>query len=181
MAEPTATFVAKLEDRGVIRAIGRELARYDQRVSNLLRDMSDELEDIFRFHAPHESGRLHKGIRAVKSGDGIQVTAEAEDPESGFDYVWVTRFGHVVARIYAGRYARSQFSQAQYTKAGGPRVRPLRGAKALKTKYGFFKSVAGYRPGRDWAEPGYDEARLLADRLLEEMGGDIVDAIGRGR
>lgn len=181
MADVTIKMRAKLEDRGILRAIGRELARYDSRVSHLLAEMSDELEDVFRFHAPEKSGRLRRGIHAIKVGDRLEVRAEAKDPESGYDYVWVSRFGHVTPRIYAGRIARSKFSEAQYTKAGGFRSRPLRGARALNTQYGFFTSVRGFQPTRDWAEPAYNEAQVIANDLLEEMGGDIVDAIGRGR
>lgn len=171
---------AKLDDRNVLKRIGRELARYDERVSNLLDDVSDDAVKIFQFHALHESGRLRRGIRALKNGGRLEIVAEAVDPDSGFDYVRVTRFGHVVPVIYPGRKARSIYSEAQYTRAGGFRVRPLKGAKALKTKYGFKAKVRGFRPTGDWAEPAYDEVRILADDLLQEMGEDIVDSIGRG-
>ena len=119
---PTVKMVAKLEDRGVIRRIGRELARYDERVSSLLRELGDETVDIYQFFAPKKTRRLAKGIRAVMVGNRLEIVAEAKDPDSGFDYVWVSRFGHVARRIYAGRIARSKFSEAQYTKAGGFRV-----------------------------------------------------------
>jgi len=179
--ETTIKLQAKLDDRNVYKRIGRELARYDRRVAKLLDDFGDDAVRIFQFHALKKTGRMARGIRAIKTGDGqLRIEVEAVDPESGFDYVRVTRFGHVVGRIYPGRIARSIYSEAQYTKAGGFRTRPLKGARALKTPWGPKSSVRGFRPASDWAEPAYDEVRILAQEKLEEMGEDIVDSIGRG-
>src|SRR4051794_9873618 len=58
------------------------------------RNVGDDAELIYQEAAPHRSGRLARGIRAISVGDEVVVSAVAVDPKTGFDYVAVSRFGH---------------------------------------------------------------------------------------
>ena len=181
MAEATAKFKAKLHDRKVYALIARELMTFSSEFRDVEEGLAEDAELIFAGYALKDTGRMAKGIRAVRRGDTYNIEVEAKDPDSGFDYVRVTRFGHVVSVIYPGRKARSIFSQAQYTASDGPRRKPIKGAKALRTRhYGFQASVRGFKPQSDWAEPAYDEVRILAQERLEEFGEGIAERIGRG-
>lgn len=97
---------------------------------------------IFRAHAPKRSGRLRKGIRAQQTGGAWVVRADARNPETGYDYVGVTRKGHRV-RV----------------------IRPTQG-KVLRFVIGgrvlYRTHVKGYRPATDWAERAHAPVRRLA-------------------
>lgn len=116
-----------------------------------LRRAIDETADdaiiIYQAHAPRRSGRLARGVaRRSLVGGGEEIGARAIDPDSGFDYVAVSRFGHIKARIV-----------------------PTRG-RWLKLKMGmrrnqrvFRKSVRGFHPTSDWV----DDARVAVETEAE--------------
>lgn len=179
--ELVSTFKAGLSDRQVLQRIARELGRYNHDVRELREAVGADAEIIFQAHAPKgRSGRLSRGIRARSHGSDVVIEAHARDPETGFDYVRVSRFGHTVRRIYAGAVARSLSSPARFTAAGGVRSRPLKGAQALNTPFGLFASVRGFHPKVDWAEAAYHEVQEVAGEHMEAFGRGIVRRIGTG-
>lgn len=108
---------------------------------NAVEDLGEDSELVFAAHALRKSGRMARSIAATGlTGDGnpsLVVTAEAKNPETGFDYVGVTRFGHRVSRIYPKQ------------------------AKALRTPWGPRMSVRGFRPATDWRDDALPAVREL--------------------
>jgi hypothetical protein len=175
------TFTATTDTKGADKRFARGVIAVRNHTEHGLKKLRSAGEELLALHAPEESGRLISGIRGIIRGRRILVfTVRAEDPDSGFDYVDVTRFGHRVARIYPGQKARSVTSPVALTAAGTPRITSgrgaradiFRGAKVLKTKHGYFASVRGYKPSRDWVEPAIDD--------IQDAGGRVVESIGRG-
>ncbi len=135
------------------------------RVSRLLLDAAsstdDELRDavrttangavrIYRAQAPKRTGRLARSITAQLAGSSATVKATAVNPQSGFGYARVTRFGHRVARIYPVR-AR---------------------ALAIPVPGGviFRASVRGYKPATDWAAGVLPFVAIMARSRLRVAG-----------
>jgi hypothetical protein len=96
--------------------------------ADAIQGLGDDAELIFAAHALRRSGRMARNITAEGAGLRVAVTVHARNPETGYDYVGVTRFGHRVARIYPKR------------------------AKALRTPWGPRASVAGFHPATDWRD-----------------------------
>lgn len=132
--------------------------RSDQEIEQAVARTAQGSVRFFRVVAPRDTGRLGRGILALISGRRATVTAHARDPETGFDYVAVTRFGHRVSRIY-----------------------PKPPNRALKLTIGgrviFRPSVAGYKPGADWARRPLPQIRILAGAVVSEAGRRIVGAL----
>lgn len=168
------SFRATTDDRGAARRYAHGAVAISGHTEYMLKKMRDEAEDAFRIYVPEDSGRMMEGIRGIVFGRReLVITVRAEDPDTGFDYVDVTRFGHRVDRIYAGAKSRSATSPVgRFTAKGELRRAPVGGARALATKLGFFRSVKGYKPARDWAEPAFS--------LIEELGARNLEVLGRG-
>lgn len=173
-----ARITAKVDDQGLANRVGRELTRFKHDVASVRREIGEDAEVIFAAHAPKgESGRLFRGIKARTIGEDIVIEATARDPESGYDYVGVTRFGHKVLKIYPGRVARSTASAVRITSHGAVRQRQTfvsRGSFALKTPWGPRAWVRGYKPATDWAEQGQSEVELLASVAMQRYANDIA-------
>lgn len=112
-------------------------------LDDTLQDIASVSKDLFVTNAPHQTERLRQGITAVPTRAGVAIRVSAIDPETGFNYVDVTRFGHKVRRIYpvSGR-----------TPTGRRRFR----GGYLRFVYGgvlfYRRSVRGYRPTTDWVQ-----------------------------
>lgn len=132
------------------RGLQRELL--DDFTFNLGRDLTR----IHREFAPHDSGRLRRRIRAtvISRGGRIRITmfSDVRDPESGYAYTPVTRFGHRKPIIYPVRA-----KALSWVDRSGRRV--------------FRAWVRGYRPASDWVA----DARPTADRAVARA----ADRIGR--
>jgi hypothetical protein len=113
---------------------------------------------LFRAVAPQDTGRLERGILASISGKSARITARARDPETGFDYVAVSRWGHRVGRIYP--------------KPPNRALRLTIGGQVL-----YRTSVKGYRPGSDWAARPLSQIRVLAGAIVSEAGRRIARAL----
>lgn len=87
--------------------------------------------------APHDSGRLERGIKAIVSSRGgriIVTLISTAVSDEGFAYTDVTRFGHRKARIYPkppNRFLRWPSRQGGYI---------------------FARSVRGFKPTGDWVK-----------------------------
>lgn len=129
------------------------------------RELGRRAEVIFGAHAPHRSGRLIRGISSSVLGGKVIVKAEARNPESGYDYVGVTRFGHKVARIYPKGTSGSVLANGKAKKGA---LRFSVGGKVL-----YRASVAGYHPASDWADDALPEVRGAAQTVAARLGRQI--------
>lgn len=143
------------------RVVGAEFERARERLSGEtargVSDIAAAARRTFIFFAPRASGRLQRGIRAHKSGwrrNQIDITATAVDPETGFDYVAVTRFGHRMSTIQ-------------------PKDNLVLKLNFIGGFWTFAPQVKGYNPTFDWAEEALEasqsiarnEARRISQRL----------------
>lgn len=154
---------------GVRRAIPDELDRF-------VRGVADDSELIFRAFAPRESGRLHRGIRAIVQGNVALVQAHARNPRTGYDYVRVTRIGHFTARITP----RADRRPASVVETQNPRQRG--GQAALRFTAGgqvlYRRSVRGFKPASDWASDAMPQIQMVASDAAEDAGRRIVTRFG---
>lgn len=132
------------------------------------REVGKAAEVVFGAHVPIKSGRALRGISSDVLGAGVTVTDVAKNPETGYDYIGVTRFGHKVARIFPTHTAGS----ASVRTSGKARQGTLRfsiGGRVL-----YRASVAGYHPASDWATDALPEVQVAAEAVATRLGQKIV-------
>lgn len=146
------------EIEGASNAANR-FVRFQGFMSRELRRTIDETADdaiiVYQAHAPRRSGRLARGIfRKGLVGGGEEIGARAVDPRSGFDYVAVSRFGHVKKVI----------------KPKPPRkyLEPHMGRNRSITF--LTKSVKGFTPKGDWVDKARHEVEAEAARNMRRFG-----------
>lgn len=155
MARGKAIFRASTRGAG---RVGRKLSRTAQALNSDLRTelraLSERAEETFRDYAPEESGRLREGIEAVPSRRaeiGYEIHAEARNPDDGFDYVAVTRFGH-----------RTGLRWIYPSRSRALRLRERSFGRVI-----YAGRVRAYHPSRDWAEvarPAVDREGEVAEQ-----------------
>lgn len=140
----------------------------------IVRDVADDAELIFAAHALVATGRMARGVRAVSEGDGMLVRVDARDPETGYDYVGVTRKGHR-RRIIQARSRRFGPRGRNPASVVGTRRARRRGASAmLRTPWGFRHSVRGFHPASDWAADALPEVREALQQRLDGLAKRIA-------
>jgi hypothetical protein len=164
-----ATIALKARTVGVEAVLRRFLvasARLPADTKDAERELGKASEVVFAAHAPLRSRRLIRGISSEAGGGGVIVKDIARNPESGYDYVGVTRFGHRVARIYPKHTA------AASTLANGKR---RKGALRFSAGGGvlYRASVAGYHPASDWATDALPEVEVAAQAVATRLGRTI--------
>jgi hypothetical protein len=156
--------------RGVAAIVDDDLAKS-------VRNVGDDAELIYQAHALRRSGRLARGIKARATGDTVIVSAVAVDPDSGFDYVRVTRFGHkkaIIRPVGAGgrpRRARTvaRSSAGQFSRRGAPALVFESLGQVWKLPY-----VRGFRPTSDWVADALPEVEAAAATEMEQTGNRIA-------
>jgi hypothetical protein len=124
-----------------------------------MRSLGERLETVFAVAAPKgRTGRLSRGIRSVPSPGGFAIRADAQNPETGYDYVGVTRFGHRAAWIVP-RQARA--------------LRFFIGRRMV-----FARRVRGYRPASDWVEDALPAVRAEEMAAVTRLGRRIDSRLG---
>lgn len=128
-------------------------------------DVADQAETFFKDHAPEDKGRLKRGITATPTATGVSIRVAAKDPETGYDYVGVTRFGHKVRRIrpIAGR-----------TKSGRRIFRPGFLRLEIGGRVLYRTSVRGVVKKVDWVVPARAESRVYAREQMKQVGAEIA-------
>lgn len=165
---------------------GEEFRAFDRRMHRLLDEQITELKDLavdlLQEAAPEGSTkRLKRGIRArkqIRGRPGFDITIHARDPQSGYDYAAVTRFGHIKTKIRSTR-------GTVVSKSGKPTPARLRvtwnhprninrgraGAQTILSSY--FTEVSGVghgrNPIRDWAFDALDEVQASADYVANRL------------
>lgn len=145
------------------RSPGRNLSRAGRVIQGALLDefglLAPEATRITREFAPSNTGRSARTIKArVRSYGGritLELHADFVNPDTGYDFLRVTRFGHRVAFIFP-RNAKA----LRFVPRGAPGGKPI-----------FRMFVRGYHPKRDWVEQAH---AVVGDRL-----GQVSDRVGR--
>jgi len=167
-----------IEGAGRQAANARSVARtIDDAMNESVRNVADDAELIYQSAAPRRSHRLARGIKARVVGDQAVVSATAVDPESGFDYVNVTRFGHRKRVIYPVTKAGKPRKARKATRgAGGQFSARGGGALAFQSlgRQWILSSVRGFRPKGDWVELALPEVTAAADTELDRTGNEIA-------
>lgn len=152
--------------RGARRS-GFPLNAAGRRAQGILLDqmarLAPDLTRIGRAYAPHDTGRLERGLKAsVRSYGGritVQLLSSAVSDE-GYPYTDVTRKGHRVAWIYPKPPRKAL--RFYWRKAGG---------------IVYAKRVRGYRPSRDWVDPAYRAFDAEVSRAEDRIGRQIVSRL----
>lgn len=129
----------------------------DDLLDSALGQLARDSVELLRGVAPQgRSKQLWRGIKARRRGArGIDVTVHAVAPETGYDYAWVTRFGHQVEEIT-----------------------PTEGRQALRIRFqsgdvGFFNRVRGFKPAGDWVDHAIPAIGLKAEEVMNEVGREL--------
>lgn len=169
---------AKGDAQGAERRFLRETSRLERELRDTVREVAEESELIYSAFALRKTGRMSRGVKAHPAGMTATVTVHAREPKTGFDYVAVTRFGHLKARIYpthAAKAARFTPKKAKAFPLPGIGFRAsIRGFAALNTPFGFRRSVRGFRPSSDWAERALPEVEANASEKMTAVGLRVV-------
>jgi len=130
---------------------GRTKGKLSSELEQSVSDIGQAMKRVYRFWTPKQSGRMQKGIGVRKAGRAVvEITVSAVDPDTGFNYVAVSRFGHRVTTI-----------------------QPVT-ANILKLNlYGgfwtFAPEVKGYRPKYDWVEEAFYSAQEVAETHAHKL------------
>ena len=139
--------------------------RVQAQINRTMREVQRLVLPILRAEAPRETGRLASSIQGTIffRGGVVRVTFRVPPTRRGaFDYVPVTRFGHLTARIYPVR-------KKALTVPGRGRA----GRTVLRS------SVAGYRPSRDWVDEAAQKAEPVIAREVRQLGNELNTVILR--
>ncbi len=146
-----ASYRATIDAQTLVRQLDLAARNLRRDVHDAVVDVASSAEEIYAVHALRDTGRLARGIRARVTGPAAaQVTAHARNPESGFDYVAVTRFGHRL-RI----------------------IRPRR-ARALRLPWGWRAWARGFKPRGDWADRALPQIKTVAEARVAPIGRNFV-------
>ena len=125
--------------------------------------LSGEVLEIGREFAPEDVGRLKNELTAPVSSRGgtVRVTLRSpvKDPDSGYAYTGVTRFGHRKKVLLPVKAERFQF----YSTPAGRVISP--------------KKVKGYHPKVDWVAEAQPVIAEVVEQSGEEIGREIATRI----
>lgn len=131
------------------------------------RELAADAEIVFASFALHRTGRMGRNIHTVHAGMSFEIVTEARNPETGFDYVRITRFGHRTYRIVPKRpFAASVV--ATHGKRSKGRIAALRWVATDNTVI-YRHSSKGFHPVRDWAAEAIPEIKVFADRRMKGL------------
>jgi hypothetical protein len=125
---------------------------------------------IYRKAALRDTGSLARGIEAVQTGRlAFQIKVRAEDPESGFNYAPVTRFGHETHLITPRQDSVMTVSVLHWFTKGdiGPKGHRFEGEEV------FRPWSRGFHPPKDWAERGHGAVQEATRRTGKLIARDI--------
>lgn len=132
-----------------------------------MRGLGEDAELAFAAHARHKTGRMARNVKSHVVGQHVEVTVFARNPETGYDYVGVTRFGHKAEYI-------TPVTRSAATVLATGRRRAHGHAAALRFVIGgrvvFAKRVKAFHPDHDWAEDAMPQVQLSADRAMRRVG-----------
>ncbi|HEY3435074.1 MAG TPA: hypothetical protein VGK41_05430 [Solirubrobacterales bacterium] len=146
---------------GRLSAAGREIQPII--LAEFRGTLSTECLEIGREFAPEDVGRLKQELTAPVSSRGgtvrINLRSPVKDPDSGYEYTGVTRFGHRKKILKPVKGERFQF----YSNVAGRVISP--------------KQVKGYKPEADWVQEAKPVIVEAVDESGEEIGREIETRI----
>jgi len=159
---------------GNARAAARMVNRSQEESA---RNVATDAELILQEHAPRRSHRLARGIRAVTVGDQVILTAKAVDPDSGFDYVAVSRFGHrkkIIKPVRSGGRSRRARNRTRLASGRFGTRRPAALRFYSLGQLWILPSVRGFKPTSDWVQDSMPEINAAARDEMEQTGNKIA-------
>jgi hypothetical protein len=155
---------------GVLRRFLLAANRLPHDVEDAQRELGKAAEVVFGAFVPVKTGRELRGISSDMGGGVVTVTDFARNPESGFDYVASTRFGHGIIRP-----KNRQFGSFSLASKGRRGYAGHRGA--LRFTIGgrtiFAAYVKAWKPASDWVEDAFPEVEQEAQAVATRLGRTI--------
>lgn len=146
---------------------GTKLSGAPREIQRVLLDemgyrLAPQVTRIFRDFAPHDKGRLERGLQSTVTSAGGRITVNVvstAESDDGYPYTDVTRFGHRKAWIY-----------------------PTGGRKFLRFKgsgggFVFARRVRGQVRRVDWARLAGDATDQAIAEREDEIGRQIVSRV----
>lgn len=158
------------KDLAVIHArasLGRRIlspGELDREVMRAQRELADDAEIIFASFALFQTGRMARNIHTVQDGKELTIETEARDPQTGFDYVRITRFGHRTYRIVPKARAVADVLATGRRRKKGHRAM-LRWVQTDGNVI-YRHSTRGFHPVKDWASEALPEIRTRAQSRM---------------
>lgn len=153
----------RLSVRGARRA-GHDISRAGRSIQTVLLDefsgtLAPHLTRIARQFAPHDTGRLERGIKAVVGSRGGRITLELISTavsDEGFPYTRVTRKGRGPIRPKRARVLAWQ------GRGGG---------------WVFAHFVRAWKPDRDWVQSAEGAWDREVDQAANRVGRQVVSRL----
>lgn len=153
----------RLSVRGA-RRVGFQVSRAGRQIQTVLLNefagtLAPHLTRIARQFAPHDKGRLSRGIKAVVRSRGGRITLELLSTavsDDGFAYTRVTRKGHGWIRPKKAKVL------AWRGRGGG---------------FVFAAFVRPWKPDRDWVEAAEGSWEQEVDQAAGRVGRQVVSRL----
>jgi len=160
---------AAYDEHQLVRDFDRLQRAIQDNLNMMMRRLAAEAEAVYQFAAPVDTGELRDTIRAIISfrAQRIRIEVGAHALRGDFDYLEVSRFGHITPKIVPRRAKRLT------AHVFGRHQPPL-----------LMRSVKGYRAVTDWVADGTVAAQTLVDteqRLLSREIDVSMLHFARGR
>lgn len=137
------------------RRIGRTAGQIDRIIERHMETAGDLMLKHFQKKAPKDTGHLRRGMSWSKAGRlTIQIQGQALDPDTGFDYFPISRFGHQTHLIVPS-----------HSFLG---VGVLRWEVGENSQFGDAGNIVwsqwsrGFHPIGDWTGRGHEGAQQIA-------------------
>jgi hypothetical protein len=158
---------------GVLRrfAVAAAMLRVDTLEAQ--RRLGKAAEVAFAAWVPIRSGRALRGINSELGGSVVTVTDYASNPQSGYDYIGVTRFGHGIIRPKRA-FAAFNLHTKKPRSYHGPRsghAPVLRFTVAGRVVFTPF--VRAWKPASDWVTDALPEVEAQAQGVATALGRKI--------
>lgn len=169
-------FIASVTDEDhVLVKLEGTVHDLDREMRETVQELGDETEVIYSGFALKRSGRMARGVKAIHiGGSNVLVKVHARNPQSGYDYVGVTRFGHQLAVITPSGSRRPASVIA--TRRRRSRLHFLSGPPpALRLPSGQYRySVRGFHPAGDWAMRAWPHVKAAGFTAARKLGAKIL-------
>lgn len=176
MARPTRIVVNTSPLTRLGSQFRRRIDEFPIELEEAQRKVGDKAQKIFAASAASRGfQKVAEGVTVTNHGNRLIIEVSAVNPQTGYDYAPVTRFGHRVKYIVPKRR-----STASVVATGRRRRHGRRAALQLVDSGGRFfyrRKVLAWQPASDWAEDVMPEvqevvrleARSLGRRLARRL------------
>lgn len=163
----------KIQARGATEA-GRRMGRTAEQVDRIIERHMGTAGDLMLKHfqkkAPKDTGHLRRGMTWFRTGQlTVNIAGQALDPDTGFDYFPISRFGHQTHLIRPIHH---------FMGAG-----ILRWEVGSNSPFGDVGNIVwstysrGFHPIGDWTERGHEGAKHIAKlagaAILRDVGKEM--------